>query len=302
MRVHLAYGPACCLVPAVEEVVRESPPAAALTGKQLAASDLDAASIMRSISELSSLANELLRTIASQQNRRTASGETRVALQWQKFSAVKQLYSLEEYINPKAVQSVVGTATFHPVLCRANAAILAFFLFTAQEDANMFEDLKSLNRSFPALLGQPITKANFSLVLDLRTHSVIEGWRENRDASPFNPNDFISHFFYITDDAIKEYDGWPEAKRQRIRELGGYYGQDGIDFAGLAQKYPWQGFAEKMLAFLWIAIDDAGPWEPAIDKAKDKAKARAAEAAVNPPSTMNPRRGPAVKAKDPVSR
>ena len=258
---------------------------------------------MGHILELNSLADELLQTIASNQKNRTASGEGQTALQWHKFDDVKRLYSSEEYISPEAVRVAVGTVALHPVLQKANAATLAFYLSTTQEGTGT--TLDSLNRNFPHLLGQPITEANFPLVLDLRTHSVIDGWRRNRNSQAFNPNDLITHFFYFTDDAIKEYDGWAEAKRQRIRELDRYYGRGGIDFAGLARSYPWQEFTRRMLSFVWVTIGDAskrGLCNPAIDKAKAWAAQEAAAKQRPPPSTMNPSSGPAVKAKDAVSR
>jgi hypothetical protein len=208
------------------------------------------------------------------------------------FAIWKMAFGTDNYILPKVIRSVVGTNAYHPVLYQANLAIMATFFCTAPRKTNtVFEALEALDRTFPELIGERITKDNFSLVLDLRTQALIAALVSKHEDDDFDRGAVFSHFFFENDPKTKghaklgfrsyagvmSYEGYEEDTGRRVEELTNIIMKFNencreIDFEPLLEMYSWEKFIQSMVEYFRKLTRDAGRRE-SIAAAVEKAQA-----------------------------
>jgi hypothetical protein len=204
----------------------------------------------------------------------------------------KAHFGTHKYISPKVIRSVVKTNAYHPVLYQANLAIMATFFCTAHRKTNtVFEDLEALDRTFPELIGESITKDNFSLVLDLRTQALIAALVSKHEDDDFDRDALFSHFFFENDPKTKghaelryrsyagvmNYEGYKVDTIRRVNELMKIImkfnkNSREIDFEPLLEMYSWEKFAQSMVEYFRKLTRDSGRRE-SIAAAVEKAQA-----------------------------
>jgi len=185
-----------------------------------------------------------------------------------KLDESKATFGKQEYISIEAVHRALKTQDYDPVLHEVNLAILTTFVFTAtHEKEHMFEDLKALDGQFPGIVGESITAGNFDLVLDLRTQTLIAAIRKYKDAEHVSPVDLLNQIFYAVGGDPRpilpfggdmKYPGWKKYRKKRELELHGLLGHDDAEGAleGLREKYPWDDFARKVVAYSRRLLQD----------------------------------------------
>ncbi|KAF8542201.1 hypothetical protein BDD12DRAFT_826146 [Trichophaea hybrida] len=270
------------------------------TGTQLEAEDVERMLAIEEIPNLNGTSEKILTTVLNGQwdirteLRKPGSKIAKnVTLYKGLFLAAKNFYGGQEYISPKVIHAVVGSDVLDPVLFKANLAVLTLWLFTVQEGTvHMFEDLKSLDRTFPHTIGEKITQDNFDLALDIRTHALLLCLKLNQDSDRFHPQPFLEHFFFEVNDGeseasytppenpklrpwsgINEYQGWEHYTLKRANEILEMIKDDkAIDFDSLFEKYSWEDFTARMIEYFKLIRKDPKRQqlvEDAVNKAKD---------------------------------
>jgi len=134
----------------------------------------------------------------------------RLRVYWPAFDASKIVFGTSHFLDIGTVEAALGEGIYTPVIYRANLAILANFIYTAdEEDDSTFQELKSIERYFPTQVGGIIDDRNVQFALDLRTQTVIRGMLSVREDS-LEPDVFLRHFFMERVPAREANDGKPE--------------------------------------------------------------------------------------------
>ncbi|KAG0637572.1 hypothetical protein HOY80DRAFT_251839 [Tuber brumale] len=215
----------------------------------------------------------------------------RLRVYWPAFGASKIVFGTSAFLDVGTVEAALGEGIYTPVIYRANLAILANFIYTAdEEDDTTFQELKSIERYFPTQVGGIIDDQNLRFALDLRTQTVIRGMLLVQEDS-LEPDIFLKHFFMERVPARGANDGKPEYKckswlgsrdadewegviierlhsiRSTFRFEGGQNddeesreGHIQVDFEKLTALFPWEGFVGQMTEFIkeqLIKLDDS---------------------------------------------
>ncbi|CAZ84166.1 unnamed protein product [Tuber melanosporum] len=215
----------------------------------------------------------------------------RLRVYWLAFGASKIVFGTSHFLDVGTVEMALGGGGYTPVIYRANLAILANFIYTAnEEDDTTFQELKSIERYFPTQVGGIIDDQSLQFALDLRTQTVIRGMLSVQEDS-LEPNMFLKHFFMERVLASEANDGKPEYKCkpwlgsrdvdewegviiERIRSIrstfrfeGGqndgeesHKGRVQVDFEKLTALFPWKGFVGQATEFIkgqLIKLDDS---------------------------------------------
>ena len=143
-------------------------------------------------------------------HRRDSKVSKRLRVYWPAFDASKIVFGTSHFLDVGTVEAALGEGIYTPVIYRANLAILANFVYTAdEEDDSTFQELKSIEKYFPTQVGGIIDDRSLQFALDLRTQTVIRGMMSVREDS-LEPDVFLRHFFMERVPAREANDGKPE--------------------------------------------------------------------------------------------
>ncbi|CUS13084.1 unnamed protein product [Tuber aestivum] len=258
------------------------------TQRELEAMDTEL--VLESTSELDRNAQRLLdllilnppeEDMLASTHTRSSKVSKRLRVYWPAFDASKIVFGTSHFLDVGTVEAALGEGIYTPVIYRANLAILANFIYTAdEEDDSTFQELKSIERCFPAQVGGVIDDQNLQFALDLRTQTVIRGMLSVREDS-LEPDVFLRHFFMEkapakeANDGKPEYrckswpgsrdvDGWEKAIVERTRSIRSTFcsegGQDDdgesqggriqVNFEKLVALFPWKEFVCRIADFI----------------------------------------------------
>lgn len=261
-----------------------STPGPDATGTQLELEDMDMDLMLETFPDLDTHAQKLLDLLIlhppTKHLQRDLSlpgskPSKRLRLYEQNFNASKSAYGTSQYLNTHIVGQALGGRKFNPLLHKANLAVLANFAYTAQESSDStFQELKEVERLFPAQFGDVVNEKNFQVALDLRTQTLILGMARGQERSEFDPDVFLQYFFFeVTDkDAgdttqefimnhrpkpwtgMKHVEGWVKQVLTRIEQIHDTFGkrpnEEIVDFEELSRLFPWNGLVNRIKEYV----------------------------------------------------
>ncbi|KAI5779084.1 hypothetical protein EDC01DRAFT_318263 [Geopyxis carbonaria] len=262
-------------------------------GTQLEASDIDPLLALDNLPDLNQSADKILKLLGTdieKQQNDLLQPESMLSRRLNNFrnAFIQQKRTLgnAEYIHAKAVQQVLDTARFTPILHKVNMAVLAIFLNTCQLGTrHAWQEFQNIERDYPTQVGMVIdTSEKFKLVLDMRTHTTLAGIATMSSDPELSHREIIQAFFFEQESNRGRtrlrpwenitYKNWGKETRARIKILIDAFNDDTDPFEAIQEmreRFPWVEFASRTANYIRTTYK-----EP-IFQNKVKAAVRAAE-------------------------